>query len=87
MYLCHNTTLKNLKSILKDGYLKSSSLLIKEGHPSTIINEGDGIYDKNHYIYFTCCDKLFDKRIGVDIGLYFDSKLLYNKPFYYHAPL
>jgi hypothetical protein len=82
MYLFHGTNLKNLKSILEDNYLKSSALLLKEGHSKTILNEGYGIYKENNFVYFSCCEKLFDKRIFNPIILYFDSKLLYDKTFY-----
>ena len=59
MYLIHNTTADALKSILKDGYLKSFSLL--ENLPK--FSEGSGIYNENKFVYFSCTDKLFDKRL------------------------
>jgi hypothetical protein len=81
MYIFHNTSLKALKSILKDGYIKSYSLLKKEGI-NKIEGEGSGIYNENHFIYFSCIDKLFSREIFGRVTLYFNSKLLYNKSFY-----
>ena len=81
MYLFHSTNIKSLKNILKDGYLKSASLLLKEGYP---LNYGEGygnIYNKNKFIYFSCTDKLFDKTHG-SVIIYFNSDLLYKIPFY-----
>jgi len=85
MYLIHNTKASALKSILKDGYLKSYSLLEKP--PKN--NEGNGLYIKNNYVYFSCTDKLFDKRTNGMITMYFNSKLLLNRSFYVstvHSP-
>ena len=84
MYLFHNTTLKSLKCILTDGYLKSSFLTnnAKDG-------EGSSLYDTNHFVYFSTTNKLFDNNIYSRITLYFDSKLLYNRDFYVstvHSP-
>jgi len=79
MYLFHNTNIKSLKGILKDGYLKSSYLLSKEGLLNKI---GEGIHPKNKYVYFSCTNKLFDKRIIGKITLYFKSDLLRMKEFY-----
>lgn len=78
MYLIHNTTTDALKSILKDGYLKSFSLL--EEPPKS--NEGEGIYNENKFVYFSCTDRLFDNRIISKITMYFDAKLLFNNSFY-----
>lgn len=85
MYIFHNTNMFQLKSILEDGYLKSYSLLKKK--PKN--GEGNGLYNKNNFVYFSCTDKLFDKNIMSYITLYFNSKLLYNKSFYVstqHSP-
>ncbi len=65
MYLFHNTTEKSLKSILQD-----------EGYKIKC-NEGDGIYKKNNFIYFSCIDKLNTREIYAECILYFHSKLLY----------
>jgi hypothetical protein len=90
MYLIHNTNLSSLKSILKDGYLKSYSLLKKEGYNvSKIESEGSGLYTENHFVYFSCVDKLFRDNISAQIILYFNSKLLFNRNFYVanlHSP-
>jgi hypothetical protein len=81
MYLIHNTTCDSIKFILKDHQLKSFSILKKEG---TLINpeEGDGLYIKNNFVYFSCTEKLFDTRLYGDIILYIDPKILLNKSFY-----
>jgi hypothetical protein len=81
MFLVHNTDISGLKSILKDGYIKSYSLLKKSKKPFTS-GHGDGLYTENKFVYFSYVDKLFDKRIYSEITLYFDSKLLFNKSFY-----
>ncbi len=81
MYLFHNTTSESLKNILKDGYLKSLSLLKKEGY-NAIANEGDGIYTENNFVFFSCVDELFKYKISSSITLYFNSKLLFNRTFY-----
>lgn len=78
MYLVHNTNISALKSILKDGYLKSYSLLKKK----PIDNEGNRLYTENNFVYFSCTDKLPDKKISSLITMYFNSKLLFNKTFY-----
>jgi hypothetical protein len=81
MYLLHSTNIKSLKNILKDGYMKSASLLLKEGYP---LKSGEGfgnIYNKNKFIYFSCTDKLFDNIHG-SVIIYFNSDLLYKIPFY-----
>lgn len=88
MYLIHNTTISSLKSILKDGYLKSFSLL-KKLKKKLKNNDGDGIYTENNFVYFSCVKKLFDKNIYGKITMYFKSKLLFNKSFYIstvHSP-
>ena len=53
MYLFHKTNLQSLKKILKDGYLKSYSLLKKEEYNmKNIDNEGMGLYmEINLYIF------------------------------------
>ena len=79
MYLIHNTNISALKLILKDKYIKSYSLLKKP----PINNEGEGLYTKNNFVYFSCTDTLFNKNIFSDITLYFDSKLLFKKLFMY----
>jgi hypothetical protein len=81
MFLFHNTNMDSLKSILKDGYLKSSSILLKEGKKMDW-GEGYGIYKTNNYIYFSCIDKLFSRKIHARVILYFNSKLLYNHTFF-----
>ena len=81
MFLVHNTDISALKSILKDGYIKSYSLLKKSKRTFTS-GYGDGLYTENKFVYFSCVNKLFDKRIYSEITLYFDSKLLFNKSFY-----
>jgi hypothetical protein len=81
MYLFHNTDEKSLKLILKDGYIKSASILKKENEKITL-GEGFGIYDNNKFIYFSCVDKLFSRKIYASVILYFNSELLYNKSFY-----
>ena len=81
MYLIHNTNIKSLKSILKDGYLKSFSLL-KKSNKTPKNGESGGLYTENNYVYFSCVDKLFDKNIIGSVTLFFNSKLLFNKSFY-----
>ena len=76
MYLFHATNLKSLKLILKDGYLKSSKL------SKNTEGEGQGLYEENKFVFFSCIDKLFSRKIYGDVILYFNSKLLYNKSFY-----
>jgi hypothetical protein len=74
MFLIHNTRLEYLKLILKEGELKSSKL-------TGNINEGDGIYDSNKYVYFHTTDKIFDKGVIGQITLYFTSDFLYNRSY------
>jgi hypothetical protein len=81
MYLIHNTNISSLKSTLKYGYLKSYSLLKKENNTQKN-GEGSGLYTKNNFVYFSCVDNLFDKKIHSSITMYFNSKLLFNKSFY-----
>lgn len=81
MYLIHNTNIKSLKSILKDGYLKSFSLL-KKSNKTPKNCESGGLYTENNYVYFSCVDNLFDKNIIGSVTLFFNSKLLFNKSFY-----
>ena len=89
MYLFHNTNLKSLKNILKDGYLKSYSLLKKEGY-NVSSGEADGLYEENNFVFFSCVDNLNNNyEIYSHIILYFNSKLLFNKTFYtatVHSP-
>ena len=88
MYLFHNTSSDSLKNILKQGYLKSYSLLKKED-PDVKANEGAGIYTENNFVFFSCVDELFKYKIYSAITLYFNSKLLFNRTFYIstsHSP-
>jgi hypothetical protein len=80
MYLIHVTNGKSLKSILQDGYVKSLSLIKKNKKGN--YGWGSGLYTENNFIFFSCCDKLFDDRIFGNVILYFNSKLLYNRNFY-----
>ena len=75
MYLIHNTNVSSLKSILKDGELKSYSLL-KKINKTPKYSEGDGLYTENNFVYFSCTDRLFDTKIYGNVTLYFNSKLL-----------
>jgi hypothetical protein len=89
MYLFHNTTSNSLKNILKDGYLKSYSLVKKE-NPNAMPNEADGLYTENNFVFFSCVDELFKYKIVSNITLYFNSKLLFNRTFYlatHHTPI
>lgn len=90
MFLFHNTNLKTLKYILKDGYLKSYSLLKKDGfNMSKIKNEGIGLYEENKFVYFSCVDELFNENIIGNVTLYFNSELLFNRTFWVanlHSP-
>ena len=82
MYLLHATNnFSSLKSILKDGCIKSYSKLIKEGKRPE--GQGSGIYKENPFVYFSCSDTLFDKKAtNYSATLYFNSKLLYHRQFY-----
>jgi len=80
MYLIHVTNEKSLKSILKDGYIKSLSLIKK--NKRTNYGWGSGLYTENNFIFFSCCKKLFDNKLFGTVILYFNSKLLYDKKFY-----
>jgi hypothetical protein len=83
MYLFHNTNIQSLKKILKDGYLKSYSLLKKEGYNiKKINNEGFGLYTENKFVYFSCIKKPFTYKIYSLITLYFTSDLLFDRTFY-----
>ena len=75
MYLIHNTTLKYAKSILKDEVLKSNKM-------TGNINEGEGVYDTNAYVYFSTTSILFDKNTMGGIIIYLSSELLFNRTFY-----
>ena len=81
MYLFHVATFNALKSILKDGYLKSYSLL-KKSNKTPKDSLGSSLYIENNFVFFSCCDKLFDDKIIGNVILYFNSKLLYNRSFY-----
>jgi hypothetical protein len=81
MFLSHNTNLRSLKNILKDGYLKSYSLLKSEGYKK-INGEGSGLYTENKFVYFSCIKELFTYKIYSRITLYFTSDLLFNRTFY-----
>ena len=85
MYLIHETEIKSLKKILKEGYIKSNKLTNNIGH-------GDGVYKgKNKYIYFNIIDKIDSKyQIPVpttSVILYFDYEMLYNRSFYISSML
>lgn len=83
MFLSHNTNLRSLKNILKDGYLKSYSLLKSEGYNMKKIDgEGWGLYTENNFVYFSCVKELFTYKIISQITLYFTSDLLFNRTFY-----
>jgi hypothetical protein len=89
MYLLHNTSLKALKSILSEKYIKSYSILKKE-KKKNIHGEGYGLYNENDFIYFSSIDKIFSRKIYSRVILYFNSKLLYNRTFYVstgHSPV
>jgi len=87
-FLFHVTELTSLQSILQDGELKSYSLIKKSNLQITQKNDilsnsqGSGLYTSNKCVYFSCTDKIFDKRILGGVILYFDSKLLNNRVFY-----
>lgn len=75
MYLCHNTTFEYLIDILKDGELKSNKL-------TGNINEGDGIYDNNEFVYFFACPDIYENYIAGLITLFIKPNELYNRKFY-----
>ena len=80
MYLIHETEVKFLKKILKEGYIKSNNLTNNLGH-------GDGIYTgKNKYVYFNIIDKINSEyqipSPSTSVILYFDYEILYNRSFY-----
>jgi hypothetical protein len=81
MYLFHITNIESLKSILKSNYIKSYSLL-KNSNKTPKTGQGLGLYIENNFVFFSCCDKLFDNKILGHVILYFNSKLLYNRNFY-----
>lgn len=81
MYLLHDTEFESVMDILKDGCLKSLSMILKYNKKKKA-NQGYDIYTKNDYIYFACVDTLFHKDIMGNVILYFDSKILYNRVFY-----
>ena len=85
MYLYHSTSLKNAINILKDGYIKSAHILLKEGRKN-VVQLGDGAYydgyKPNKYVYFQCNNELHSKNSSSSINLYFSSDLLYNRVFY-----
>lgn len=83
MYLVHETSHQSLKEILNENCIKSLNLL----KPS-YLNQGDGIYKNNKFVYFTTIEKLFDKYVG-NIVIYINSDILYNRAFYvstHHSP-
>ena len=75
MYLIHNTTIANLMAILKDGELKSNKL-------TKNIQEGDGLYESNNFVYFSTTKELFDDHVTGYVTLYIDTQILYNRKFY-----
>lgn len=82
MYLFHSTSIDNLDSILTDGALKSFYLLQKEGK-NVMLNEGFGIYETNKFVYFSCIDEMFSRKMfSTGVVLYFSTKFLYNTTFY-----
>ena len=83
MYLVHMISHELIEDLLNYGYIKSLSLLQKDG--KKIAGEygwGYGTYPKSNMIFFTAVDVLFDKYTYSCVMLYFDSKVLYNKSFY-----
>ena len=62
MYLFHITNIESLKSILKSDYIKSYSLL-KKSNKTPKDGHGLGLYTENNFVFFSCCDKLFDNKI------------------------
>jgi hypothetical protein len=74
--LSHETKLKYLAKILEQNELKSSAL-------SGSLNQGSGIYDKSNEIYFRAVKNIKDiTRPEGNVILFFNSKILYNKPFW-----
>lgn len=82
------TTLTSLLKILKDLYLKSSSITGK-------LNQGYGIYKNNDFVYFSTTNIAPDDRLckfvaDKGIIMYYSSDLLYGKSFYtstQHSPV
>lgn len=81
------TTPNNLLKILKDLYLKSSSITGK-------LNQGYGIYKNNDFVYFSTTNIAPDDRLCKFIFfgaiIYFSSDLLHEKSFYtstQHSPV
>ena len=60
---------------MKDSELKSNKL-------TSNINEGDGQYKINNYIFFGTSLTTFNKNIFSSCTLYFISDILYNRKFY-----
>jgi hypothetical protein len=77
MYLVHETTSQSLKKILNENCIKSLNLLEPK-----YINQGDGVYKNNKFVYFTTTDKLFDKKYIGHILIYINSDILYNRAFF-----
>jgi len=77
MFLVHETTSQSLKNILNENCIKSLNLLEPK-----YINQGDGVYKNNKFVYFTTTDKLFDKKYIGHILIYINSDILYNRAFY-----
>lgn len=78
MYLFHNTTYTNLKSILRDGKLKASYYTYQT-------NEGFGIYDpkEQKYVFFGVVANYIQRpEIYADVILFFDHQLLFNRTFF-----
>ena len=75
MQLIHHTDTEFIFKILKSKELKSNKL-------TGNINQGDGIYDSNSFIYFATTPLFLDVRTSVPVTLYFDSDILYNRNFY-----
>ena len=61
MLIFHISTINSLEMILQSKHLKSTSLLKKE-KIEPLLNYGDGIYDKNKFIYFGCINELLKKK-------------------------
>jgi hypothetical protein len=91
MYIVHETDIPQLKSILKDGYIKSYNILKNQNQNKNtkIKGQGEGIYIKNDFVYFICTENLFDKNLFGHVRLFFNSSLIKNKTFYVstmHSP-